>query len=167
MELFAPPAQPAVVVRSCSIFTVLRGAGFVLAILGFAFWGMATAVNDSTGETGGLVFWLASVVTWALAFVAGRNIMLFANQNIVGIVGPLGGIRTCNRTELSEIRTIWHWWQGRGAGYWIFPTLHFRTRDTSDAFVTPVLLYKGDDLPALGAYLKMTIDLDRPTSEPA
>jgi hypothetical protein len=49
-------------------------------------------------------------------------------------------------------------------GYWVFPTLHFRKRDTSDAFVTMVLLYETDDLLGLGAYLGIRIDLDRPTT---
>src|SRR6266550_8533955 len=167
MDVLAARVQPAVEVKSGSIFTVLRGAGLVLAILGLAFWGRATAVNDSTGEAGGLVFWLASAGTWVVAFIASRNVKLFANEDVVGMVGPFGGVRICARSELGEIRTIWHWWQGRGTGFWVFPTLHFRKRDTSDAFITPVLLYRTEDLPALGAYLGTPVDLERPTSEPA
>jgi len=166
MDLLAARVQPAVEVKSGSIFTVFRGAGLVLAILGLSFWGGATAVNDSTGEAGGLVFWLASAGTWVFAFIASRNVKLFANEDVVGVVGPLGGVRICARSELSEIRTIWHWWRGRGMGSWVFPTLHFRKRDTSDAFITPVLLYRTEELPALGAYLGTPIDLERPTSEP-
>jgi hypothetical protein len=52
-------------------------------------------------------------------------------------------------------------------GYWVFPTLHFRKRDTSDAFITPVLLYETEDLLALSAYLGMPIELDRPTTSKA
>jgi hypothetical protein len=167
MDVLAARVQPAVEVKSGRIFTVLRGAGLVLAILGLAFWGGATAVNDTTGEAGGLVFWLASAGTWAFAFVASRNVKLFANENLVGMVGPFRGVRVCSRNELGEIRTVWHWWQGRGMGFWVFPTLHFRKRDTSDAFFTPVLLYRPEDLPAFGAYLGTPIDLERPTSEPA
>lgn len=162
MDAFAARVQPAIQVRSGAIFIILRGAGFVLAILGLAFWGMATAVHDSTGESGGLVFLLASAGTWALAVIAGRNIKLFANEELVGVVGPFGGVRVCSRSELGEIRTTWHWWQGRGMGFWVFPRLHFRKRDTSDALITPVLLYRAEDLPALGAYLGMPIDLEQP-----
>jgi hypothetical protein len=167
MDVLAARVQPAVEVKSGSIFTVLRGAGLVLAILGLAVWGGSTAVNDTTGEAGGLVFWLVSAATWAFAFVASRNVKLFASEDVVGIVGPFRGVRVCSRGELAEIRTVWHWWQGRSLGYWVFPTLHFRKRDTSDAFITPVLLYRGEDLPALGAYLGTPIDVERPTSEHA
>jgi hypothetical protein len=167
MDVFARRVQPAVQIRSGGIFNIFRGAGLVLAILGLFFWGGSTAVNDTTGEAGGLVFWLASAGTWALAFVASRNIKLFANEEVVGMVGPFRGVRVCPRSDLGEIRTVWHWWQGRGMGFWVFPTLHFRKRDTSDAFITLVLLYRAEDLPALGAYLGTPIDLERPTSEPA
>jgi hypothetical protein len=167
MDVFAARVQPAVRVRSSSVFTVLRGAGFVLAIFGLSFWGGATAVHDTTGEAGGGVFLLASAGTWAFAFLAGRNVRLFANEDMVATVGPFGGVRVCPRSELAEIRTIWHWWQGRGLGFWVFPTLHFRKRDTSDAFITPVLLYRTEDLPALGSYLGKTIDLERPPSADA
>ena len=143
---------------------VLRSVGLSLGILGLLFWGGATAVNDSAGEAGGLVFLLASCGLAGLGFIAGRNIRLFANQEMVGIVGPLGGVRVCSRSELAEIRTTWHWYQGRGMGFWVFPTLHFRKRDTSDAFATPALLYQSDDLLALGNYLVMPVDLDRPTT---
>ena len=34
-------------------------------------------------------------------------------------------------------------------------------------FITLVLLYRAEDLPALGAYLGTPIDLERPTSAPA
>ena len=165
MDAFAARVQPVIQVRSGAIFIILRGAGFVLAILGLAFWGMATAVHDSTGESGGLVFLLASTGTWALAFIASRNVKLFANKDLVGVVGPFGGVRVCSRGELGEIRTTWHWWQGRGMGFWVFPTLHFRNRDTSDAFVTPVLLYRTKDLAALGAYLGIPIDLEPPPAK--
>jgi hypothetical protein len=79
----------------------------------------------------------------------------------------MGGVRVCSRSELAEIRTVWHWYQGRGMGYWVFPTLHFRTRDTSDAFITPVLLYETEELLALSAYLGMPIELDRPRTQKA
>lgn len=163
MDSAAGRVLPAFQARSSSIFTLLRGVGLLLVIVAVLIWGGATAVNDSTGETGGLVFLLASAGIVALAFIAGRNVKLFANQEMVGIVGPLGGVRVCSRSDLGEIRTIWHWYRGRGMGSWVFPTLHFRKRDTSDAFMTPVLLYQSEDLLALGAYLGMPIDLRRPT----
>ncbi|HXN04847.1 MAG TPA: hypothetical protein VN895_08460 [Candidatus Acidoferrum sp.] len=159
--------QPAFEVRAGSIFTVFRGAALLVAIVALFFWGGATSVNDSAGETGGLVFLLFSVGLVVFAFIAGRKVRLFANQELVGIVGPLGGVRVCSRTELAEIRTAWHWYQGRGMGYWVFPTLHFRKRDTSDAFITPVLLYETEDLLALSSYLGMPIELDRPTTPKA
>ncbi len=164
-----PPArvQPAFEARAGSIFTVFRGAGLLLGIVAVFFWGGAAAVNDSAGETGGLVFLMVSAGIVTLASVAGRNVKIFANPEVVGTVGPLGGVRVCPRGELGEVRTVWHWYQGRGMGYWVFPTLHFRKRDTADAFMTPVLLYQREDLLALGAYLGTLIDLDRPTTSRA
>lgn len=167
MDVPAARVQAAVRARGGTFFTVLRGAGILLAIVAVFFWGGAASVNDTAWATGGLVFLLASLGIVVLAFTAGRKVQLFANQEFVGIVGPLGGVRVCPRGELAEIRTTWHWYRGRGIGYWVFPTLHFRKRDTSDAFITPVLLYETDDLLALSAYLGMPIDLDRPTTPKA
>jgi hypothetical protein len=131
------------------------------------FWGGATAVNDSAGEVGGLIFLLLSAGVVAFAFIAGHKVRLFANPELVGMVGPMGGVRVCSRAELAEIRTVWHWYQGRGMGSWVFPTLHFRKRDTTDAFLTLALFYETDDLLALGAYLGMPIELDRPRTPKA
>jgi hypothetical protein len=167
VDVPAAHVQPAVRARGGTFFTLFRGLGILLAIVAVFFWGGVASVHDSTLETGGLVFLLASVAIVVFAFIAGRKVQLFANQEFVGIVGPLGGVRVCPRGELIEIRTTWHWYQGRGMGYWVFPTLHFRKRDTSDAFVTPVLLYEADDLLALSAYLGMLIELDRPTTRRA
>jgi hypothetical protein len=167
VDVPAARVQPAVQARGGTFFTLFRGLGILLAIIAVFFWGGVASVHDSTLETGGLVFLLASVGIVVFAFIAGRNVKLFANTEVVGIVGPLGGVRVCPRSELSEIRTVWHWYQGRGMGYWVFPTLHFRKRDTSDAFVTMVLLYETDDLLGLGAYLGIPIDLDRPTTPKA
>jgi hypothetical protein len=164
VDVSAARIRPVIEARSGGIFTLVRGAALLLAMFAILFWGGAVAVNDSTGETGGLVFLAASVSLVALAFIAGRNVKLFANEDVVGVVGPLGGVRVCSRSELSAIRTRWHWYQGRGMGSWVFPTLHFRTRDTSDAFMTPALLYRSEALLALGAYLRMPIDLERPTT---
>ena len=159
--------QPLVQAKAGSIFTVFRGAAILLATISVFVWGGATAVNDTTGEVGGLVFLLASAGVVVFAFVAGHNVQLFVTAEVVGIVGPLGGVRTCPRSELAEIRTVWHWYQGRGMGSWVFPTLHFRKRDTTDAFVTFALLYEDDELHALGAYLRTPIDLERPTASRA
>jgi hypothetical protein len=167
MDAPATRVQPAFQARGGSIFTVFRGAALLLAIIALFFWGGATSVNDTAGETGGLVFLLVSAGIVAFAFIAGRKVRLFANQELVGSVGPFGGVRVCARTDLAEIRTIWHWYQGRGMGSWVFPTLHFRRRDTTDAFVTLALLYETEDLLALGAYLGMPIELDRPTTAKA
>jgi len=159
--------QPAFEVRAGSIFTVFRGAALLAAIVALFFWGGATSVNDRAGETGGLVCLLVSAGIVVFAFVAGGKVRLFANQELIGLVGPFGGIRVCCRTDLAEIRTVWHWYQGRGLGAWIFPTIHFRKRDTTDAFVTLALLYETEDLIALGAYLGMPIELDRPATPKA
>jgi hypothetical protein len=167
MDHPAARVQPAVQARGGSFFTLFRALGILLATIAVFFWGGAASVHDSTWETGGVVFLLASVAIVVFAFVAGRKVKLFANQGFVGIVGPVGGVRVCPRSELAEIRTVWHWYQGRGLGYWVFPTLHFRKRDTSDAFTTPALLYETQDLQALGAYLGMPIELDRPTTPKA
>jgi hypothetical protein len=167
MDHPAARVQPAVQVRGGSFFTLFRAFGILLATIAVFFWGGAASVHDSSWETGGLVFLLASVAIVVFAFVAGRKVQLFANQGFVGIVGPMGGVRVCSRSELAEIRTVWHWHQGRGMGYWVFPTLHFRTRDTSDAFITPVLLYETEELLALSAYLGMPIELDRPRTQKA
>jgi hypothetical protein len=164
MDHLAARVQPAVQARGGSFFTLFRGLGILLAIVAVFFWGGAASVHDSTWEASGLAFLLASLAIVVFAFVAGRKVQLFANQGVVGIVGPVGGVRVCLRSELAEIRTVWHWYQGRGMGYWIFPTLHFRKRDTSDAFSTPVLLYETEGLLALSAYLGLPIELDRPTT---
>jgi hypothetical protein len=167
MDVPAARVRPAFQARGGSIFTVFRGAALLLAIIALFFWGGATSVNDTAGENGGLVFLLVSAGIVAFAFIAGRKVRLFANQDLVGSVGPFGGVRVCTRTDLAEIRTVWHWYQGRGMGSWVFPTLHFRRRDTMDAFVTLALLYETEDLLALGAYLGMPIELDRPTTPKA
>lgn len=167
MDAPAARVRPVIQARSSSVFTVLRGVGLLLAMFAVLSLGGAAGVHDSTGEAGGLVFLVVSVSLVALGFIAGRNIKLFANPEVVGMVGPLGGVRLCPRSELAEIRTRWHWYQGRGMGSWVFPTLHFRRRDTNDAFMTPALLYRSEDLLALGGYLGMPIDLDRPTAPKA
>jgi hypothetical protein len=125
------------------------------------------AVNDSTGVTGGLVFSSIAGAVLLLALLAGHNIKLFATPEMVGARGPFGGVRVCPRTELAEVRTVWHWYQGRGLGLWILPTLHFRQRDGIDAFWTPVYLYRREGLRDLAQYLGVPIDLTRPTTEPA
>jgi hypothetical protein len=167
MDHPAARVQPAVQARGGSFFTLFRAVGILLATFAVFFWGGAASVHDRTWETGGVVFLLVSVAIVVFAFVAGRKVQLFANQGFVGIVGPVGGVRVCPRSELAEIRTVWHWYQGRGMGYWVFPTLHFRRRDTSDAFITPVLLYEAEELLALSAYLGMPIELGRPTTPKA
>ncbi len=164
MDVPAARVQPTFQARGGSIFIVFRGAALLIVIIALFFWGGATSVNDRAGENGGLVFLLVSAGIVAFAFIAGRKVRLFANQDLVGSVGPFGGVRVCARTDLAEIRTVWHWYQGRGMGSWVFPTLHFRKRDTSEAFTALVLLYENDDLLGLGAYLGIPIDLDRPTT---
>jgi len=47
-------------------------------------------------------------------------------------------------------------------GMWVFPTLHFRRRDVTDAFETTAILYRPSDLQKLAAYLGLAIDLERP-----
>jgi hypothetical protein len=106
MDVPSTPVQPTFQARGGSIFTVFRGAALLLAIIALFFWGGATSVNDTAAENGGLLFLMVSAGIVAFAFIAGRKVRLFANQELVGSVGPFGGVRVCARTDLTEIRTI-------------------------------------------------------------
>jgi hypothetical protein len=163
------PSDPptSVVVDSSALFKVVGGTTLIGVIFGALVWSSAAAIHDSAGEIGALVFLMAASIVLLAAFVASRNIKLFVQQGMVGCVGPFGGVRACLCDELSEVRTVWHWYQGRGMGMWVFPTLHFRRRDGSDAFTTPAILYRSDGLQTLAERLRLPIDLERPTSRKA
>jgi len=155
------------VVESSALFKLVGGTTLICVIFGALVWSSAAAIHDSAGANGALVFLMAASIVLLAAFVASRNIKLFVQQGIVGCVGPFGGVRACPRDELSEVRTVWHWYQGRGMGMWVFPTLHFRRRDGSDAFTTPAILYRSDGLQTLADRLRLPIDLERPTNRKA
>jgi hypothetical protein len=162
-----PRLQPAAEAKASRLFRVIGGVAGAIGILCALVLGGAVAVNDASGIRGSLVgISIASAILLG-SISAGRNIKLFATADLVGWVGPLGGVRMFARSDLSEIRTVWHWWQGRGLGWWIFPTLHFRRRDTTDAIVTPAIFYEPEGLQALSAYLGLPINLDPPTQDKA
>jgi hypothetical protein len=157
---------PVVRVPSGGLFPVIGvAAAFFVIASALTLWG-AIAVNDSTGITGGLLFSSVSSAVLLLASVAGHKVKLFATPELVGAIGPFGSVRVCSRTELAEVRTVWHWYQGRGLGFWLLPTLHFRQHDGVDAFATSAYLYRRDGLRDLAAYLGIPIDLTRPSTEP-
>ncbi|GAC1481212.1 MAG: hypothetical protein PVSMB9_06350 [Candidatus Dormibacteria bacterium] len=153
--------------HSSALFKVVGGVALMCEVFAALVWSAAAAVHDSVGANGALAFFVLTGIVLLAVIVASRNIKLFVQQDVVGFVGPLGGIRLCQRAELTEVRTLWHWYQCRGIGTWMLPTLHFRRRDGSDAFVTPSLLYTTDGLQALGSQLGLPIDLERPTDRRA
>jgi hypothetical protein len=152
------------VVESGAMFKVVGGTALVCVVFGALVWSSAAAIHDSVGANGARVFLMVCSIVLLATFVASRNIKLFVQHGMVGCVGPLGGVRACPRDELTEIRTVWHWYQGRGMGMWVFPILHFRRRDGSDAFATPAILYPSDSLQTLAERLRLPIDLERPAS---
>jgi hypothetical protein len=155
------------VVESGALFKVVGGTALMGVVFGALVWSSAGTIHDLAGANGALVFLMVCSIVLLGAFVASRNIKLFVQHGMVGCVGPLGGVRTCPRDELTEIRTVWHWYQGRGMGMWVFPILHFRRRDGSDAFATPAILYPSDSLRTLGERLRLPIDLERPRGNKA
>jgi hypothetical protein len=155
------------VVESGALFKVVGGTALMGVVFGALVWSSAGTIHDLAGANGALVFLMVCSIVLLGAFVASRNIKLFVQHGMVGCVGPLGGVRTCPRDELTEIRTVWHWYQGRGMGIWVFPILHFRRRDGSDAFATPAILYPSDSLRTLGERLRLPIDLERPRGNKA
>ena len=155
------------VVESGALFKVVGGTALIGVVFGALVWSSAAAIHDSAGVNGALVFLMVFSIVLLAAFVAGRNIKLFVQHGRAGCVGPLGGVRACQLDDLTEIRTVWHWYQGRGMGMWVFPILHFRLRDGSDAFATPAILYPSDSLQTLGERLRLPIDLERPASRKA
>jgi len=157
----------AVVVPSSALFKLIGGIALVCEIFGAVVWSSAIAMRDSDVANGALVFLGLFGVVVLACYAANRNIRLFVQQDIVGCVGPLGGVRLCQLADLAEVRTVWHRYTGRGMGVWVFPTLHFRRRDTSDAIVTPAIFYRIDALQALAERVGMPIDLERPIGRAA
>jgi hypothetical protein len=155
------------VVESGALFKVVGGTALICVVFGALVWSGAATIHDSAGVNGALVFLMVCTIVLLAAFVASRNIKLFVQHGMLGCVGPLGGVRACQLDDLTEIRTVWHWYQGRGMGMWVFPILHFRLRDGSDAFATPAILYLSDSPQTLGERLRLPIDLERPASRKA
>ena len=144
------------------VFNFVGGAALVLVVIGAVTWGGATAVRDPAGEIGSAIFLLGALAMLVLSVAGRRNVRLFANDALIGCVGLFGGTRVFPRAELAEVRVVWHRYTGKGMGMWVFPTLHFLRRDVTDAFVTPAILYRPNDLQKLAAYLGLAIDLERP-----
>jgi hypothetical protein len=139
--------------RSGGLFLVMGAASLLLTVISTLTWVGAVAINDSAGSTGGLLFSLAFGTLLLLTIVAGRNVRLFATPELIGAVGPLGGIRTCPRAEFAEIRLVRHGDQFGTFIFWRFPTLNVRRRDGVDAFSTSAYLYRKDGLRDLAQYL--------------
>jgi hypothetical protein len=159
---------PSVEARSGGLFLVVEASAFLLFVISAFTWVGAMAVNDSAGIAGGLLFSLAFAAVIALAIVASRNVKLFATPEVIGVVGPLGGVRTCPRAEFAELRFVRHSWSSlHGVVFWRLPTLHFRRRDGVDAFSTSAYLYRKDGLQDLAQYLGVPLDLSRPNFERA
>jgi hypothetical protein len=167
MQHLTERVQPIVEARSSILFNVVGAVALFFAIVSALVWSGAAAVHDAVGTNGALLFTLVAGSILVLALIAGRNVKLFASQDLVGCVGPFGGVRVCQRTELAEVRTVWHRYAGREIGSWVFPTLHFRRLDGVDAFVTAAVLYRAKGLQAVAHHLGVLIDLDRPTTKRA
>ena len=144
------------------LFNFVGCAALVLVSIAAVTWGGTTAVGDPAGEIGSGIFLLGALAMLVFALAGRRNVRLFANDALVGCVGLFGGTRVIPRAELVEVRVAWNRYTGKGMGMWVFPTLHFRRRDVTDAFVTPAILYRPSDLQKLAAYLGLAIDLERP-----
>jgi hypothetical protein len=162
MRLRASRFTPAVQARSGGLFPIVGvAASLLLLTSAFALVG-AVVINDPAGVTGGLVFSLALGAVLVLTTIARRNIKLFATPELIGVVGPFGGVRTCPRVDFAELRLVRH---GDVLGtyiLWRFPTLHVRRRDGVDAFSTSAYLYRKDGLRDLAQYLGVPLDLSGP-----
>jgi hypothetical protein len=158
-----PTSVPsAVEVHAGPVFTYVGGAALVFVLFGAITWASATAVTDPAGETGSAIFLLCASAILALTMVGRRNVKLFANDEVVGRVNFFGATRVCLRSELAEVRVIWHRYTGRGMGMWVFPTLHFIRRDLTDALATPAIYFRTKDLLELAQFLGRPISLERP-----
>jgi len=144
------------------MLTHVGGTALLCVTFGAVTWASATAVGDTTGETGSTMFLLGAILILILTVVGRRNVSLFANDEVVGCVGFFGETRICLRSEVAEVRLVWHRYTGRGMGAWVFPTLHFLRQDLTDALTTPAFLYRNDDLRKLADFLGLAIELKRP-----
>lgn len=125
---------------------------------------MSVALRQGAGSVGFALFLFAALASTGVVFLAQRNVKLFADGEVVGRIGFFGGTTTCPRADLADVRVVWHkvWSRRSLLPVWAAPVLHFRRRDMTDAFVTPALLYRSDDLAALGRFLGFPIDVDQP-----
>ena len=143
------------------MFPVVGIAATLLLLISALTWAGAVAINDPAGVIGGVAFSFAFAAVLLLTIVAARNVRLFATPELIGAVGPLGGVRTCPRAEFAELCLVRHkdW---AGFIFWRLPTLHVRRRDGVDAFSTSAYLYSKDGLHDLAQYLGVPVDLSRP-----
>jgi hypothetical protein len=140
-------------------------AASFLLLLSVLAWAGSFAINDSAGVTGGLPFTLVSGALLAAATISGHNIRFFANADVIGVVGPLGGMRTCSRAEFAELRLVRDRdWLGASI-WWRLPRLQVRRRNGSDAFVTSAYLYQRSGLRQVARYLGVPLDLSRPVPD--
>jgi hypothetical protein len=144
--------------RSGGLFLVMGGASLLLTVISTLTWAGAVAINDSAGATGGVLFSLSGAALLLLTIVAGRNVRLFANPELIGAVGPFGGIRTCPRAEFAELRLVRYGDRVGDFFFWRRPTLYVRRRDGVDAFATSAYLYRKDGLRDLAQYLSVPLD---------
>lgn len=166
MAASAASVKPVVTVRSGPVFVIIGSSALIFLVFSAVAWAGASAMNDVGAAVVSGSFLLVSGALLAVTVVARKNTRLFANEDVVGSVGPFGGVRLCLRAELREVRVVWQRYRGRGWGdaTWAFPSLHFRRLDGTDAFAKPALLFRYGDLNTLANYLQMSISLERPTS---
>jgi hypothetical protein len=128
-------------------------------------WAGSIAIKDTAGATGGLAFTLVSGALLAAATISSRNIRFFANADVIAVVGPLGGMRTCSRAEFAELRLLRDRdWLGASI-WWRLPRLQVRRRNGTEAFVTSAYLYQRKGLRELARYLAVPLDLSHPVAD--
>ena len=154
--------QPVVTVRSGPVFVLIGSGALIVLMFSAVMWAGASAMQDLRVATVSGILVVISGALLALTALARKNVRLFANEDVVGSVGPFGGVRLCPRAELREVRVVWRPYRGRGDATWAFPSLHFRRLDGVDAFAKPALLYRHGDLKTLANYLQLSISLERP-----
>ena len=150
---------PMVEARSGGLFPVVGISVLLLSVISTLTWAGAVAIDDSAGKIGGLAFSVAFGAVLLLTIVAGRNVRLFATPEVIGAVGPFGGLRTCPRAEFAELRLERHWDPVFGI-FWRFPALHIRRRDGTDAFSTSAYLYRKAALEDLARYLGVSLIIE-------
>jgi hypothetical protein len=161
----ASKIQPQVEARSGGLFSVFAVAASFLLLLSALAWAGSIAIKDTAGATGGLAFTLLSSALLAAATISSRNICFFANTDVIGVVGPLGGMRTCSRAEFADLRVVRDRdWLGASI-WWRLPRLQVRRRNGTDAFVTSAYLYQRNGLREVARYLGVPLDLSHPVPD--